>query len=84
MHSSTGPTPRFITRTSRGEVIYAYTDSSGVEQRFSVPLGCNYIWHNGRYQVFEDVPQLIQDRPVNPRQPTDQQGADCGRREAAD
>ena len=84
MHSSTGPTPRFISRNSLGEVFYAYTDSSGEEQYFSVPLGYYYIWHNGRYQAFEEVPQLIQDRPINPRQPTDQQGADGGRREAAD
>ena len=84
MHGPTPPPPRFITRTSLGEDIYAYTDSSGVEQRFSVPLGCHYVWQNGRYQAFEDVPQLIQDRPINPRQPTDQQGADGGRREAAD
>ena len=86
MHSSTGPIAHnTFRRNSLGEDIWAYTDSNGVVQHFPVPPGCDFVWHNGRYQVFEVVQDIsTQDRPNNPRQPTDQQGADGGRREAAD
>ena len=58
------PTERKIARTSRGEDIYAYTDSSGKEQYFVVPLGCSYICRNGKWEVYQEPTDWPTDLPA--------------------
>ena len=58
------PKEHKIARTSRGEDIYAYTDSNGIEQRFVVPPGWRYICKNGKWEVYYDPTDWPTDLPA--------------------